>query len=359
MYSFNIFNQSIIEYIKGNSFTQIGRKFKITRQTISNWYKLYVSQTKEYFNDQFKRMKILMETAKQQTSTLTLNMKIFLSIEIHKNPFLTQKNLISIIKNEFNVCISLYNIQKFLKEEKYTYKRVSRRPIKSQKHLDDIINNRQIFNKLMQQVDINKIISIDEMGISDSKTFQKVGLSKKGKQINVPISTLTTKRENIIMAISTFGIIHQQLLFENVNGDIYEKFIENTIIELNKKEMKGYTFIFDNVSFHKRHSILEKIINSGNMYAFIPQYSPNNNPIETCFGLIKQQYKKNNINKITKTDSVKCKQKEVLTKQINVAINQFKENYQGTLEKIFKRSIMYDYTNMENELRDRFIVVNT
>ena len=43
MYSADIFFTAIQDIIKNNSYTRIGSKLNISRQTISNWHKIFIN----------------------------------------------------------------------------------------------------------------------------------------------------------------------------------------------------------------------------------------------------------------------------------------------------------------------------
>ena len=102
--------------------------------------------------------------------------------------------------------------------------------------------------------------------------------------------------------------------------------------------------MLDNVRFHHCKKTLKLITDTDNNYIFTPPYSPNNNPIEVIFSIIKNKFKK------IKKDKIKS--------LIIISINKTIENETEKInyEEIFKRSIKYDYKDIEKELRDRLII---
>ena len=113
--------------------------------------------------------------------------------------------------------------------------------------------------------------------------------------------------ELCIMALTINKILKYNIYDDKINADIFFNFIKLIIDDIN---IKGYTFIFDNASFHKKKEILNLIINSGNSYLFTPPYSPNNNPIENMFGIIKTEYTKQIINDIINKNILSTKEKK-------------------------------------------------
>ena len=115
---------------------------------------------------------------------------------------------------------------------------------------------------------------------------------------------------------------------------------------------QGYYFIFDNVPFHHNKEMLKLILDSGHKYIFTPAYSPNNNPIETVFGSVKNNFR-NMLNEKNKNNENIC-----IKNLIKQSVKTFNEkNNKGAITKLFKHSIKYDYTELEKELRDRLIII--
>jgi len=84
--------------------------------------------------------------------------------------------------------------------------------------------------------------------------------------------------------------------------------------------------------------MLEYITEKGHKYMFSPPYSPNLNPIENTFSIIKHQYYKD----IKEEPSNTFTHKKVI-KKIRKVIMNF-PNTKTDLTKIFNRAFNYDYT---------------
>lgn len=83
----------------------------------------------------------------------------------------------------------------------------------------------------MKNININKIISIDESGFNTLENINK-GLSEKGKRINVPINDKKIKNKSLICAVSIDEIIHHEIHETGVNGIIFKSFIQKIINNL-------------------------------------------------------------------------------------------------------------------------------
>ena len=228
------------------------------------------------------------KTTKYKEEKLLTNLKVkkFIYECVYNDPFITRSYLALKIKNKFNISYNLNQITKIYKQLKLTYKKPKYRIIKNIEFLDELIKKRQQFVTKIKEEDITKIISIDESGFN--KLIQKSkGLSKRGSTIHCPVTSVKNINVSLLMAITTERIIHHKELIDSVNGDIFFSFIKDVINTLTEE---GYIFLFDNVSFHKKKEMLEYITEKGHKYMFTPSYSPNLNPIENVFSIVKQQY---------------------------------------------------------------------
>ena len=148
---------------------------------------------------------------------------------------------------------------------------------------------------------------------------------------------------SMIMSLNSNHIIEYEIYEEPIDSYKFYNFINRIIKKLNQD---GYTFIFDNVSFHYNKEMLKLIQNSNNYVLFTPPYSPDFNPIENVFGIIKNLYRKkyNNISFKNKTFTVK--------EQINIiesSILDFITIHYINIDKIINRSINFSYEEIENE----------
>jgi transposase/glutaredoxin-related protein len=250
-------------------------------------------------------------------------------------PFINRNDIINTIFKKYNIKLTQNSISSIFKKLNLTRKKPRHYIVKSIDFLDKLIIKRNEFNKEISKIDINKIISIDEAGFNQLNSINK-GLSEKGKRINVPISDKKIKNKSLICAVALDGIINNEIHDSSVNSIVFKNFIQNII---NKLTTPNYYFIFDNVPFHHNKETLKLIIDSGHHYMFTPPYSPNNNPIETIFGIIKSNFRKEYKEKDNKNICI--------LNLINNAVNKVKTDYnKERLTKIFNHSLKYSYTDL-------------
>lgn len=352
MYNFDLVMEALNLYDENKSFrktsTILKEKygFKITRQTIMNWKKLIKKNMKNFckkrMTENYCKDVILSKQKKYKIDVLNDIKKLIIN-----DPFITRKEIINAISIKHNIKLSQNSISHIFKKLNLTRKKPRHYIVKTIDFLDKLIIKRNEFNIQISKIDINKIISIDEAGFNSLNNVNK-GLSEKGKRINVPITDKKIKNKSLICAVTLDGIIHNEIHETGVNGILFKDFIQNTI---NLLTTPNYYFVFDNVPFHHNKSMLKLITDSGHHYIFTPPYSPNNNPIETIFGIIKNNFKKEYKEKNDKNKNI-C-----ILNLIKNAVNKVNKEYnKERLIKIFNHSIKYNYGDLEKELRDRLII---
>jgi transposase len=332
------------ETFKGTSFRKTALMFKITHQTISKWVKQYGAQLHEVLAkreiNQIKKKK-----------TFDIEHINHISKLVNKNPFITRQEVIDSILATFDVKLTRNNITTIYKSLSFTRKKPKYLIVKNTKYLETLTQTRKTFVDEINKCAMNKIISIDECGFNKIFGNQR-GLSPKGEHIYVPEKQLKTKNISTLMALTTCGVLHSHINEESTNSDIFIAFIKEIIEKLKKKRVKcGYTFLMDNVAFHKSKELKKIIKDSNNFLMYTPPYSPNNNPVEHLFSVIKHNYYKKNIE-----DGINVKTTpHGIIGNITQAINKAKnDNY----KKYFTRALNYNYVAEETQLRDRLIVKN-
>jgi transposase len=170
----------------------------------------------------------------------------------------------------------------------------------------------------------------------------------------MPINELKIKNTSLLMALSVFGIINYNTTLESIDTNIYFNFIDDTIKKLKKiNPTTIFIFIFDNVSFHKDNRIYDLIINNGYKIYYIPPYSPNLNPIENTFGILKNEINNDILNDIVNNnffnnyDKTKKENNENIKKSNkNLKIEEKKKEALKILE--FKENNKKEFNNLIN-----------
>ncbi len=317
--------------------------FKISRQIIMIWIKNIDNNLKQFIKKRATKLENIIIDKKKDNFNIDIIKDI--KILIDNNPFITRNMIIDSINAKYDVKLSLNSISKIYKKLNLTRKKPKYHVVKNIEYLDNLIIKRNDFKKNMSKIDLNKIISIDESSFNNLNNNSN-GLSEKGKRINLPCSEKRVKNNSLICAVSIDKILYYEIHNTSVNSEIFYNYINNLIT---KNKLTDYYFMIDNVRFHHCKKTLELITKTKNHYMFTPPYSPNNNPIETVFGIIKNKFK----------SLLKEKKDEKIKTLIVTTINDVSTKEKNKIyEEIFIRSINYDYKDIEKELRDRLIIKN-
>jgi len=163
-----------------------------------------------------------------------------------------------------------------LKKKVKSYKEQD--PLKVQAYLDQI--------KDIQKEDL---VYIDETGVAPNDAFEMDVWTKKGNKIKIAMQGKRGKRQNIIAA-KTHGGITSQMIFEgSCNLKVFEEYVDKILCPTLRK---GQAVIMDNASFHKSNRIKELIEGCGCKLIYLAPYSPEHNPIEKYWAVLKKMIKK-------------------------------------------------------------------
>ena len=281
-YSLDLINAVINYHKKYNSTVRSTSKiFSISKSSVANWIK---NIPIKYSCDNYAK------------TSITTDMLKFIKKSLDHLPFQTQIDMMNKINKNFGVDISVYTIRIILKIIGYSKKKVSRKLFN--RDIKEHILKRKNFSKSMKEI-IKKngkdsIISLDESGITRD-TYLNYGYTHKSKRLEYyfDISKLP-KNRTVIVAINREKVINYKILKnQSANKVIFIEFIRDLV-----KNCKNKFIVMDNIAFHKSKEVLKLIIDSGNIPKFIPPYSPEFNPIEEVFSLLKNHIRKN-INVLT------------------------------------------------------------
>lgn len=128
----------------------------------------------------------------------------------------------------------------------------------------------------------SELIAVDETSIyvDDSPRY---GYTLKGTRcVHRRKCPVRTGRVTLLLAVSpTRGVVHHEVVKGSVTSDRFAGFVRNI-------SAPGSTAILDNAVFHKTAAVREAAQGAGISLLFTPPYSPEFNPIEGCFSVMKQ-----------------------------------------------------------------------
>jgi len=140
-----------------------------------------------------------------------------------------------------------------------------------------------IFDKDIQAFlhENRRVISLDETGFVSNDIPSK-GYGKRGKRIRRVKFQPHRYRVSSVMAITNYGQFYYSITDGSINGTKFQQFIRNI-----DKQPKGSVVVMDNISFHKSEKVKNIARSKGIKILFTPPYSPECNPVENFFALVK------------------------------------------------------------------------
>ena len=111
----------------------------------------------------------------------------------------------------------------------------------------------------------------------------------KGEIKKVKVEGKRAKRINAIAASTIEGIQAPFLYEGSCNGDLFIQYVETVLCPILKP---GQVVIMDNASFHKSQKVKELIESKHCRLIYLPPYSPEYNPIEHYWAILKKAIKK-------------------------------------------------------------------
>jgi len=254
------------------SIREMAEIFKISKSTIHRWIHIDIIKNKKIMSNH--------ETIKEAIEKM-----------IKENPFMRIKDMKLKLKMVINKDISMAGIYVYLKKLNITYKQISQKMYSNKKDLE---RKTKEFKKQIKKIKLKNIVCIDESYVM-SNMCNKYGWSKKGDRIEKYVK-VNPKKYSILMAINNKGIISSKIYEENVNKKIFYEYLRDELLPI----IRNKYIVMDNVSFHRSKEIIDIIKESNNEALYIPPYSPDYNPIEGVFHILKHKIRTKNeeINKM-------------------------------------------------------------
>lgn len=148
---------------------------------------------------------------------------------------------------------------------------------------------RQKFLADLKALDPGELVYIDESGI-DYSLCRNYARSKRGKQVKSDIYGKRSERTSLIAGWvhEARKIIAPYVFNGYTDAERFNGWVENCLVPSLKP---GQTVIMDNASFHKGQKTRELIEKAHCKVLYLPPYSPDFNPIENVWAVIKSLYK--------------------------------------------------------------------
>jgi transposase len=144
---------------------------------------------------------------------------------------------------------------------------------------------RKEFTSGMKEKRTTVIVFIDECGIKND-IKNEYGRSPRGVKVVDDIKGKATEKINLIAGLLEGEMIAPLTYNCNTNAEVFNLWLEECLI---KTLLPQCVIILDNARFHKSAKTEEIVKKNGHTLLFLPPYSPDLNPIEKYWALIKRK----------------------------------------------------------------------
>ena len=132
---------------------------------------------------------------------------------------------------------------------------------------------------------MENIIYFDESGFEE-EVVRPHGWALIGVKVNGEKSGSKRHRTNLIMAQRGKKWLAPMLFDFACNSSVIDSWLENLLLPALKKPS---VIVMDNASFHKKDEIRQLLKEHGHILLPLPPYSPDFNPIEESFAILKKK----------------------------------------------------------------------
>lgn len=175
-----------------------------------------------------------------------------------------------------------------IKKINYSRKRLVQMP--DERNSFRIIENRRIFAENINNISDNQLFYLDECGFN-KHTSRSYGYSPKNQKAIKTVSANRGQNISLLAMISKNGYIAFKIIQCPINGQILKDFLNNELLA-QPNNVPRKTLIMDNVRFHHNPEV-RTICNRKNIdLIYLPAYSPQLNPIEEFFSVVKANFKR-------------------------------------------------------------------
>ena len=152
----------------------------------------------------------------------------------------------------------------------------------------DVVRARRRWVREQGLLDPAHLVFIDETAVT-TNMVRLTGWSPRGERLigDVPMGHWETV--TFIAGFRQTGIVAPMLIKGAMNGEAFRAYIEQFLVPTLKRRD---IVVVDNVSFHKVAGVNEVIRTVGAELRYLPQYSPEFNPIESVFHPLKTVLRK-------------------------------------------------------------------
>ena len=186
-----------------------------------------------------------------------------------------------------NMDVSISTISRAMKKIGYSRKRISLIPV--ERNSTRNIEMRKTYANHISLFVNSQLYFLDECGFN-KHIFRTYGYSQKNTKAIKDISGNKGANISLICIISSQGVVAYEIIQNSYNGLRLNDFLANKLPLCSQGRIRN-TLVMDNAAPH-HNSEVKRICQDKNFNVqYLPAYSPQLNPIENFFSIVKSNYK--------------------------------------------------------------------
>ena len=270
-YSLDLRKKIVSTYEAGNtSIRKVAKQFQVATRTVQ----LLLNQYRATGDISPKAL------GSKRQSPLEAHQKTILEI-VSEYPDWTLWQYCEEVAEKTGVSVTTGSMCRFLQRHNITLKKKTYRSerVKS----EEVQQQRCQFWQELQDVKAEHIICIDETGIWQGME-RSVARSEQGKKAFSHRSCYKGTKHTVIGAMSVDGLVCLKMIQGSMKGADFLAFVKDDLASNLHSE---HRVIMDNLSAHKVNGVEQAITATGAKVLYLPTYSPDFNPIEMLWSVLK------------------------------------------------------------------------
>ena len=193
--------------------------------------------------------------------------------------------MVYFLSDEFDIQVSLPTVWRVLQRSGWSRK-VQRR-IAAQREV--LLRNHWLLS-VLPKYRAEQLVFLDESAACERTADRKYGWAPLGETPGVISVLKRSKRWSILPALTVDGYLDWTIVQGSITKASYIQFIRDRVLPHCSPTASGLArsvLVMDNASIHKSPDLIDACRAAGVDIEYLPPYSPDFNPIETSFALLK------------------------------------------------------------------------
>ena len=187
--------------------------------------------------------------------------------------------------DEFDLELSISSVSRELKKMKWSRKVASKKALEQSEPL------RRVFQARVQtNYTADQIVAIDESACNERTGDRKYGWGPIGQSVELKYSMKRSERWSLLPAMTVDGCLTHCIFQGAITAKIMLDFLETEVLP--KLTPGHHVLLMDNASIHRSPAILQLCRDFSIQLEYLPPYSPDYNPIEKSFKVLKSWMKR-------------------------------------------------------------------